>query len=161
MSAKLICGIDPGLSGAIALYGPLGSTLLITDMPVHEITINGKTKRVLDLYALARWIDLYAATIKLCVIEDPHAMPGQGVSSCFTFGFNCGAVQAMAASSFVPMRLVRPATWKKAMHLSADKDASRRAASQRLPTFSSLWARSKDDGRAEAALLAMYGEMTQ
>jgi crossover junction endodeoxyribonuclease RuvC len=128
------------------------------DMPVHEITTNGKRKRQLDLYALGRIIDSNAAQIERAIIEAPHAMPGQGVTSCFNFGFNCGAVQGIIAANLIPMRLVAPATWKKAMGLSKDKDASRLKASQICPSASHLWCRVKDDGRAESFLLGKYGE---
>jgi crossover junction endodeoxyribonuclease RuvC len=43
----------------------------------------------------------------------------------------------------------------------ADKTASRRLACQKWPAFSHLWARVKDDGRAEAALLAYFGSKEQ
>ena len=148
---KPIAGIDPGASGAIAVL--TGDELEIIDMPTLEI----RGKRILDLGTLARFFDLHGAGLSLAVIEDPHAMPGQGVSSMFKFGFACGAVQAFVASAFIPVKLVAPAQWKRAMGLTSDKDASRRLASQLLPRWSHLWARVKDDGRAEAALLALYG----
>jgi crossover junction endodeoxyribonuclease RuvC len=150
-----IAGIDPGLSGAIALYRE--DELTIYDMPTHEITTNGKKRRRLDLYALAHWFDLNGFSIWQAVIEDVHAMPGQGVSSSFKFGFVAGAVQAMVAAHFVAVKLVSPRVWKSALKLTADKDASRLRASQIFPKHSHLWARAKDDGRAEAALLAYYG----
>ena len=149
---NLIAGIDPGLSGAIALLGG-AAEVEIADMPTLEI----KGKRIIDLYALAQLFDLAGKDTRLAVIEDPHAMPGQGVSSMFKFGFACGAVQAMVASAFIPMKLVAPGAWKKAMGLGSDKDASRRLASQLMPRHAHLWARKKDDGRAEALLLAIYG----
>jgi crossover junction endodeoxyribonuclease RuvC len=42
------------------------------------------------------------------------------------------------------------------MHLSADKGESRRRATQLFPDYADQWTRVKDDGRAEAALLAFY-----
>lgn len=152
----MICGIDPGLDGAIAFVAP--DLITVSDMPTLEITVNGKKKRQIDLYALARLMDLHAADVKLAVIEDPHASPGAGVSSMFNFGFSCGVAQMSVASNFIRMHPVRPATWKKAMGLTADKDLSRKLASQMYPHFSHLWNLKKHDGRAEAVLLAKYGE---
>jgi hypothetical protein len=43
------------------------------------------------------------------------------------------------------------------MRLSTDKNASRALASQFFPDCSDQWKRVKDDGRAEAALIAHYG----
>lgn len=162
MTARYILGIDPGLGGALALYQPQHPIFAagyaeVIDMPTHTITVNGKQKRQIDLYQLARWIDMHSSDISLAVIEDPHALPGQGVTSSFNFGAACGIAQMAAASAMIPMHLVRPATWKKAMNLTADKDASRRRASMLFPQHSANWARAKDDGRAEAVLLAYYG----
>jgi hypothetical protein len=41
--------------------------------------------------------------------------------------------------------------------VKGDKDVSRQRASALLPRHSGLWLRKKDDGRAEAALIAYYG----
>lgn len=152
-----IAGVDPGLTGAIALYDPATSDVQIFDMPTHRITVNGSKKNLLDLYALARWIDLHGHSIKAAWIEEPHAMPGQGVSSSFSFGKSCGIAEMTIASALIPMRLVRPAAWKKAMGLTSDKDASRRRATMLFPQHGALFARAKDDGRAEALLIAVYG----
>jgi crossover junction endodeoxyribonuclease RuvC len=159
MTSRLyIAGIDPGLSGAVALYQPGANTApTILDMPTYEITTNGKKRRQLNIYELARWLDLNAPTIKEAVIEDPRSMPTDGGVQAFKFGFNCGAVQGVVAANFIPTKLVAPNAWKRAMGLTSDKDASRRLASQMLPQHAGLWARVKDDGRAEALLLAIWG----
>lgn len=147
-------GIDPGLSGAIASLAYDGD-LRVIDMPVHVITLGKKTRRKLDLHTLAQLTGLrHPAT--LCLVEDVHAMPEQGVASSFNFGFTAGGIQGILAARAVPYRLVQPAVWKKHYGLSGDKDASRRVASQRLPQHAHYWQRVKDDGRAEASLLALY-----
>lgn len=146
-------GIDPGLSGAMALYDPKAVQVVIGDVPTLEI--NGK--RVVDLATLAQYFDMNSGHVKHATIEAVGAMPGQGVSSMFKFGFVAGALQAMVAAHFIPVHLVQPAKWKKALGLTGDKDASRRLASQHFPQFAHLWARVKDDGRAESVLLALYG----
>ena len=161
---KFIAGIDPGLSGAIALLD--GDTVSeIYDMPTIKTTVmatvDGKKKKMvrrrLDAYALARWFDLYGKDISEAFIENPQSKPTDGHIQAFRLGFNCGVAQAMVASQFVPVRLVPPATWKRAMGLTSDKDAVRLVASQMLPSASHMWPLVKHDGRAEAALLAVYG----
>lgn len=158
---KKILGIDPGLSGALALYTPATDAspvgIEVIDMPTHEITVNKRKKKAIDLYALATWLDVRRADIRFAVIEDVHSMPAQGVTSSFNFGFAAGSVQGAVAANLIPMRLVRPSTWKANMGLTADKDSSRRLASQKFPAFAALWARKMDDGRAEAVLLAVFG----
>lgn len=152
---KVFAGIDPGLDGAVALVGP--DHIEVFDMPTFEL----KGKRRLDLFGLARFFDLHGSKMVRATIEEPNSMPGQGVASMFKFGFNCGVAQMAAACSFIPTKLVKPAAWKGAMGLSADKDASRALASRMFPKFGHLWARKRDDGRAESVLLAIYGSKLQ
>jgi hypothetical protein len=52
---------------------------------------------------------------------------------------------------------VPPATWKKAMRLKGGKDESREAAMRLWPASAGLFARVKDNDRAEAALIAEWG----
>lgn len=146
-------GIDPGLTGAIAFYCPDIELLEVHDMPVFDI----KGKKKLDLYQLGRIINEMAKDTSNVIIEDPHSMPKQGVASSFKFGSVCGAAQQAVASANIPMQLVAPNKWKRDMRLPKDKDASRQRASQLFPKYAHLWSRKKDDGRAEAALLAWYG----
>ena len=160
-------GIDPGLSGALAVlhireHG-LPIQLDVFDMPILAIEVNGKVKRRVDLPGLSWYLETPSLikanrreTIALAVCENPNSMPEQGTVSAFNFGYTCGATHGILAALGIPHRLVRPAAWKRAMGLTADKDATRYIASQRFPAFSHLWARKKDDGRAEAALLALY-----
>lgn len=162
---KLIAGIDPGLSGAVALLDGNNVVTQIYDMPTLEISVMVKGKprkrRRLDLYSLSRWFDLHGKDIGEAIVENPQSRPNDGAVQAFKFGFGCGAIQAMVASQFIPVRLVTPASWKRAMGLTADKDATRLVASQRLPSASHMWPLVKHDGRAEAALLALYGAKTK
>lgn len=154
---SVVVGIDPGLSGAIAALGADGA-LVVRDMPVHEIAVNGSRRRQVDLHELDLFLGLYDGA-RFAVIEAVHAMPGQGVSSSFAFGFAAGAVQAMVAAHSMPMLLVQSNAWKRHFGLTADKDASRRRASQLMPRHAGFWPLKKHDGRAEAALLALYGTL--
>ena len=149
---KYICGVDPGLHGCVCLYHP--EDIILFDMPIFEITRNGKKKNQIDLYGLAKFIDLHSIDIERAIIENPSAMPGQGATSLFSFGFSCGVAQMAIASAFIPMKLIHPSVWKKKMGLSKDKDASRLRASQIAPQWSGNWSRAKDDGRAESFLIA-------
>jgi len=55
---------------------------------------------------------------------------------------------------------VSPGKWKRHFGLSADKEAARALAISQWPK-SEHFRRKKDHGRAEAALLALYGAQTQ
>jgi crossover junction endodeoxyribonuclease RuvC len=63
------------------------------------------------------------------------------------------------AAAGVRCQFLTPACWKRAVGLppGRDKDASRAAAIQRWPAKAELFSRKKDDGVAEAALIAIAG----
>jgi crossover junction endodeoxyribonuclease RuvC len=84
------------------------------------------------------------------------AMPGQGVSSTFRFGQGYGQLEMGIAACKLPIQYVSPAVWKKHFRLNRDKGVSRGLVTQRLPQYAHLFARVKDDGRAEATLIALY-----
>jgi crossover junction endodeoxyribonuclease RuvC len=151
----MILGIDPGITGATALYDE--GLLIIADIPTLTIKKGIKSNTSIDAYSLARMIDSHSRAITHCFIESVHAMPGQGVSSCFNFGKSLGIIIGVIAANFIPMTLVSPGTWKKALGVPADKDGARARASELLPFASSNWPLKKHDGRAEAALIALWG----
>ena len=153
---KYILSCDPGLNGCFCLYRK-DEPLILIDMPILEITRNGTKKHQIDLYALANIIDKHSTSIEKAFIENPQGMPGMASNATYRLGLNCGIAQMAIAANFIPMTLVAPATWKKSMGLSKDKDACRLIASQNFPNDAHNWARKKDDGRAESALLALWG----
>lgn len=151
-------GIDPGLSGAIALLE--GRTLVdVFDMPVIETLSGKRKKRRISPELLTVELEKYIGTIDRAFIEDVHAMPGQGVSSMFTFGEAFGLARGVLAGLKIPTRMVSPVTWKRAMRLPQGKDASRGMAAQLWPASAASFRRQRDDGRAEAALIAFWGSM--
>lgn len=151
-------GLDPGLSGAVALYTPGAVPKLeVVDIPTLDITVAGKKRKRLDGHSLARIVSEMAPRIQIAIIEDVHSMPKQGVASSFTFGKVTGAIEQCLTDHKIPYTTAHPAGWKRFFQITADKDSSRQRASQLLPAFAHLWSRKCDDGRAEAALLALYG----
>jgi len=149
---KLTMGVDPGFTGAVAVYNPIENEVEVFDIPIYEID----KKRHVDAYTLARKIDNLKSIIGAATLEQPGSMPNQGVASTFRFGHTCGMLHGILAANFIPVTLVRPNVWKTYFKIGADKDAARRLASSLWPKQSSLFARVKDDGRAEAALLSLY-----
>lgn len=151
----IILGIDPGLSGALALYDTSEQTVEVFDMPVLDLVRNGKKKREVSAQALANL--LAATTIKAAFVERVNAMPGQGVTSVFSFGRSTGIVEGILAAYDIPTTLVTPQAWQKAVGQRAGKDGSRERAMQLFPAQVGLFQRKKDDGRSDAALIAYYG----
>ena len=83
-------------------------------------------------------------------------MPKQGVTSSFNFGRSKGVVEGVFAAAGRPIVYVSPGVWKRALGLSKDKGASRRRAIELWPDHTDKFRRAKDDGRAEAALIALW-----
>ena len=158
----LIMGIDPGLSGALAVveWGS-GEIIDMIDMPTFKKASKARKQGYmehLDVHALSSAIDLYAPLTGLCVLEAPGAMPEQGLSSTFRFGHICGQIHGVLAGHYISVYPAKPEVWKGAMGLSYNKNESRAAADQYFPGFEWLWQLSKHNDRAEAALLAIYGK---
>lgn len=154
---KLILGVDPGIYGALALYAPSTQALSILDVPTHNVG-KGKVKKItVDEYALARAIDDSADKIDAVFLEHVWSRPGEGAAGAFTFGKVYGILRGICAANFLPIHDVTPQTWKGALKVMGDKDHARQRASALLPRSAHLWPLKKHDGRAEAALIALYG----
>lgn len=151
----IILGIDPGLSGALALYDTSEQTVEVIDMPVLDLVRNGKKKGEVSAQALANL--LAGRGVKAAYLERVNAMPGQGVTSVFSFGRSTGIVEGILAAYDISTTLVTPQAWQKAVGQRAGKDGSRERAMQLFPAQADLFQRKKDDGRSDAALIAYYG----
>lgn len=148
MTDVCILGIDPGLSGAVAFYFPVTpERVSVEDMPLAGGEVSAQI--------LAELIVNYQPS--LAVIEQVAAGHGWGRSACFNFGRSVGDVRGCLAALSIPIQYVAPSVWKKHYRLSRDKDESRARAIQFFPSCATHFKRKKDDGRAEAALIAKYG----
>jgi crossover junction endodeoxyribonuclease RuvC len=160
-----ILGIDPGLSGALAMYWPKTGILHVADMPTINAGKGKASKRIIDVQALALLVgdmhnnDLVQGVITHCFLEQVGTRPGEGAVGAFTFGEGVGVLRGILAANLIPVTRVTPATWKKALGVPAAKDGARARASELLPRHADKWTRVKDDGRAEASMLCLYGAM--
>ncbi len=152
-------GVDPGLEGALVLLD--GERLIMAwDMPttakthgkgseVNAFLVNDLIQEAMGLvgnHSLTAWVEQVAA------------MPGQGVSSMFSFGRSLGVIEGALAGNGVATHFVRPQRWKKEFSLTGKgKDAARGLVIARWPKQSKLFKRKNDIGRADAALIAAYG----
>lgn len=154
---KYSIGIDPGLNGAIAVINDTGS-LHILDMPTMTVERNNKSKRQVSATELANiFANLNSNDIHVYV-EKVSAMAGQGVTSVFSFGRSFGMIEGILAANRLPVTFVAPATWVKAVGRGQGKDASRARAMELFPQNQADFKRVKDDGRADAALIAYWGQ---
>jgi crossover junction endodeoxyribonuclease RuvC len=158
-----VLGVDPGVSGALALYAPR-SALRTFDIPIFKVKRGNRQASECDAVALADLID-NLRPIDIAIVESVWAMTGDNIASLATLMQVQGVVLGILAAFDIPTETVAPQVWKRAMHVpmgggmseAVRKDASRRRASQLLPGFRAQWALKKDHGRAEATLLAVYG----
>lgn len=145
----MIIGIDPGKYGAIAWVSEGGSLIEARDLPF--------AKEGLMCAVLAEWVSAPGRRPTHAFLERVGARPGAGVSGMFNFGRGYGQIEGVLSACGVPITLVTPAKWKGDLRLSSDKTASRARAAQLWPGLAGVFARVKDDGRAEAALIALHG----
>ena len=151
----IILAIDPGITGALALYEsyhlmPLMSQdLVVYDMP----TLDG------DVNASELWHMIKFAKPHVAIIEHVHPHPKEGVSSVWRFSAAFTTARVVVQLLGIPCMLVSPAKWKRGMNLKGGpegKEQARRIAIETFPSHSQLFSRKKDHGRAEASLLAVY-----
>ena len=138
-----IIGIDPGKSGAFAVLDCDEMQVTTHDMPG---TLDEKLTLIADI-----------GKVKCAWLERPFFPRMIGIKNAVTIAQAYGELKACLFYMGVPTFEVDPSAWKKTMRLSTDKNASRALASQYFPDASDQWARAKDDGRAEATLIALYG----
>ena len=156
-----IIGIDPGLSGAIAILEDSKIKELF-DMPV--MPDGKKNKRQLNSAFLVKLLKENIESLEntVMVVEQVNAMPGQGVTSMFNFGQTFGAIKGICAALGLPIFFVRPAKWKKHFELiNSSKDASRTKAIEMYPSASEQLSRKKDVNKSDAILIARFYSETR
>ena len=156
-----IIGIDPGLSGAIAVLKN-NKVLNMFEMPV--MSEGKKNKRQLNSAQLVKLLkdnidDNEEVSV---VVEQVNAMPGQGVTSMFNFGQTFGAIKGVCAALGLPIFFVRPSKWKKHFELiNSSKDSSRTKAIEMYPKLSNQLAKKKDVNKSDAILIARFFSETR
>lgn len=155
-------GIDPGLSGAMALLCPVRGLLDVEDLPTCANGLeSGRMVRWLDVRSIAetlhRWSDAHELGKESVAVflERPIAMPGQQISTAAS-NFDCqGVLRALMTIRGYTTRMVPPAEWKRYYKLGKDKDAAVKTARALYPTAPLTLA--KHHNRSEAILIGRYG----
>lgn len=144
-------GIDAGITGAVAILRD-GQFRAVHDMP---LCTKGTGRREVNAPALARMLSNHQPHSIIAGIEKVSAMPGQGVSSTFSFGDSFGVARGVCGALLIPVQYVVPATWKRAFGLiGAEKDASRGVAAALFPEADLRL--KKHHNRADALLVAYF-----
>lgn len=146
----IICGIDPGQHGGIAVLD--GKFQSVYPMPTLGPKLGPDGAAIADI--------LRHHAPALVVIEKVGAMPKQGVSTTFKFGFNTGLVHGVVLAMRIPVVLVTPQAWKKTQLAGTAKQKSDAVAvamrlyPDAIRSIRQKWAR---EACAEALLIARHG----
>lgn len=174
----MICGIDPGNSGALAFLEPRTGEWDIIPMPVLTVgkpyknppkrDEDGKVirrrpavKKMLDVPAIRTILieKIRQARINGLVvfIEKANSMPKQGVTAIAHYMLGYGQIIGLLVGLFIPYTEVTPQAWKKVMMAGMGKEKSQSCirANQLFPALS---LKKGEDGKADAVLLAAYGQ---
>lgn len=147
---KVYCGFDPGKDGALAILGYRDTPILI---PFDETEYANQMRRL----SLITRNGIDGSVF--CVVEHVGAMPGQGVTSCFSFGRGFGFILGLLTAFCHPYELVRPQKWKKEFSCTSDKNTSIEVAKRLFPGVDlrrTPKCTKPHDGIAEALLLAEF-----
>lgn len=145
----IVLAIDPGLSGALAFYYPAKNIVAVYDMP--------RVENEIDAAELVRIIQQHKPTV--AVIEKVGPMPRDGVRQAWRFSAANAVAKTACALLNIPTSLVSPKAWKAGMSVKGGpqgKEQCRAMALRLFPSCADQFARKKDAGRAEAALIAYH-----
>lgn len=159
----IVLGIDPGLTGGLALIesGERPRVIKAIDIPIT----GSDAKQRIDVTAVIRFMKGASHGF----IERAQAMPDQGASSGFIYGRAVGALEACVIGMGIPLTVIESSAWKKTHGLikpsgmdgkawgKVVKENSRQRALQLFPEAHEMLARKMDHGRAEAILIARHG----
>lgn len=151
---ETLCGIDPGLQGAIAFIER--GKLVVYDMPTKAYYNKRKINPEKVARILKRRVDmvLLERAIPMTYTDKYGSRRGQGAAGSFSFGEGYGIIKGVLATLGHPYHEIQPSVWKAKLRLGRDKRESLGMAADLYPEEAGLFVRKKDDGRAEATLLA-------
>lgn len=162
----IICGIDPGKGGAIAIIDPEGDpSVAVYPMPVVR---SAKGRDEYDEAHIARSLAVFGQTGRrpFVFLEKGQPLPPKmgGTAANFQRGYARGLFVGIFHALTISHELVAPRIWQATMHAGTSGDDLKQrsiVAAQRLfPGVSLLRTeRSKKphDGMAEALLIAEWG----
>ncbi len=151
----IIIGVDPGATGAIARV--VGGHAEVHDMPTGDIRVGKTTRKRISPELLAHLIR-ELMPVDVAYVEEVTAMPKQGVSSVFTFGQAHGMVLGALALTGTRIVRIRPRLWQNIIKARGDP---RPRALELFPALAGDLKRKKDDGRADALLIAAAGRILE
>lgn len=163
--SKLILGVDPGATGAMALFAPeSGELIWVKDTPHKQIRLTtGKLTNKIDFDALYEIFDSlntdrfnYSYTVTVH-IEKVAAFSKQAAPAAFNFGYAAAMPYVLARAFNFEVKFIHPAVWKRAIGLQASaKDEARELAIKLFPKFKDQLRLKKYVDRADAIFIAAH-----
>jgi hypothetical protein len=147
----IVLGADPGAYGAIAVLRD-GSPEVI-DMPVGDILVGKKARKRISPELMAYHIR-ELLPVDVAYVEEVASMPKQGIASAFTFGQAHGMLLGALAFAGIRTVRIRPQLWQNTVKAKGDP---RPRALELYPGMAGELKRKKDEGRADAILIAHAG----
>lgn len=147
---RLFVGVDPGYSGAIACLACRDNKIVFINTEAF------KDSTLHDLYKL---FESYRAGFEdnqiFTTLEHVHAMPGQGVSSVYKFGYITGVLETCLVACQYPYQVISPRKWQAVLGCTnrkgkKDKNVTKAVAQKLFPSVKMTHA------IADALLLAEY-----
>lgn len=148
----IVIGIDPGKGGALAAFVIQGDRYKLS------VCLDFDEKTIVEYFKSVIYLQPEV------FIENVHAAPGQGVTSMFSFGKNFGwwlglldslltekSTHLVAPQSWSPIMLGHNPNYKKQNNKLVALDEARKLFGN------TYFSRKKDNGRADASLIACYG----
>ncbi len=153
-----IIGIDPGVTGAMAVRLPDGK-MVIEDLPTAKTDGFNCIAPIEFSEIVRKYIEPGPNMNIVAYSEKTGTIPGNGVLAIKSV-YECrGVIRTVLAMLRIPLIYVPPQAWRKFHGLpdKSDKEYSRGFALQRLPELAEQLKLKKHHNRAEAALIALYG----
>jgi hypothetical protein len=147
-------GIDPGAKGSLCLL----------DTSTSEIEFHDTPGLTISPTQVLRWLNTRNRT-RMIGLEKVSSIRGASAGSNFKFGFNVGAITAIAECSQIGVDLIPPKTWQKGCGIVFKKGTAPAArkrvvahAAQQLYPMAPLHGPRGGllDGRADALMIAHY-----
>ena len=169
MTVSLVIGIDTGATGAIAFLTPDGDLLDVVDVPCDHVQVGKHSRsrisppRLLALLKGAQGAHAFLEQPTYRPMRKRNPQTGEvtaeqmGVAGAGAFGESYGVMLMGVVASGCAYTEVRPGVWGRSIKLHGGKDNSRRMAGRLFPAHAGLFARQKDDGRSDAALIGWWG----
>lgn len=151
-----LLGVDPGFTGALAIFDTDLDILEVLDMPCRDLDTDAIVKQEVMPEAIREWL-LARPAVDLACVEKVASRPGQGVATMYGFGEATGTVIGVLAGMGIPVIRLSPQKWQRKVKLQGGefvKDHSRDKAVLLFPAYAALFGRKKDSGRSDATLIA-------